>query len=280
MSTHIHQEPYAGKELSTTTFEVSARLLQDHYAGLKLTPSTTGLLPSTIISEPDNAYFREVAYSYQHGHLWLRQQIRLRSPMQIDREYEVTGSIKEIYAKRNRNVVHYGIKITQPDGAIAAFSNHHQSFLSNKISGNTVQFRAPTEKAGAREFQVPKGHDIGELTRTITREMCGTYFHGDANYHTNQESARELGFEDVVVGGRMTLAYAARVMENFFGERWWTSGELDLKFTNPVWCDDTITVKGKLLGAHPTRSEALQCFLWVEKDNGTIALVADASVLA
>ena len=280
MSSISHQEPYVGKELSLTKFEVTDQLLQDHYNGLELRPSSTGLLPSTIISEPDNAYFREIAYSYQQGHLWLRQQVRLRNPLQKNTTYEVSGLIEEIYPKRNRNVVHYGIKLTQPDGEIAAFSNHHQSFLSNKITGTSVEFRKPQEKPGARKFQIPDGHEIGELTRTITREMCGIYFHGDANYHTNQESARELGFEDVVVGGRMTLAYTARVLEDFFGEQWWTSGELDLKFTNPVWCDDVVTVKGRLLGSHPTRAEALHCFVWIEKENGTIALVADASVLA
>ncbi|MCY3884378.1 MAG: MaoC family dehydratase [Gammaproteobacteria bacterium] len=176
--------------------------------------------------------------------------------------------------------MHYGIAIAQPDGTVAALSNHHQSFLSQELEGSSVEFRSPKEKPGAREFHVPDGHEIGEMTRTITREMCGTYFHGDANYHTNQESAKELGFQDVVVGGRMTLAYTARLLEDFFRENWWTSGELDLKFTNPVWCDDTVTVKGRLLGPHPTRLEALSCFVWIEKSNGTIALVADASILA
>lgn len=280
MSSNSRPEPFAGKVLSTTRFEVTDRLLQDHYDGLELSPSSTGLLPSTIISEPDNAYFGEIAYSYQQGHLWLRQQVRLLHPLQKNTVYEVSGTIEEIYPKRNRNVVHYGIKLTGPDGKTVAFSNHHQSFLSNKITGDSVEFRNPQEKPGAREFQIPDGHEIGELTRTITREMCGIYFHGDANYHTNQESARKLGFEDVVVGGRMTLAYTARVLEDFFGEEWWTSGELDLKFTNPVWCDDVVTVKGRLLGAHPTRPEALHCFVWIEKQNGTIALVANSSVLA
>ncbi|MXW53029.1 MAG: MaoC family dehydratase [Gammaproteobacteria bacterium] len=280
MSSTDSPEPFVGKELSTTRFEVTDQLLQDHYHGLELSPSSTGLLPSTIISEPDNAYFREIAYSYQQGHLWLRQQMRLLSPLRKNTTYKVSGTIEEIYPKRNRNVVHYGIKLTQPNGEIAAFSNHHQSFLSNKMTGNSVEFRKPMDKPGARKFQVPEGHGIGELTRTITREMCGIYFHGDANYHTNKESAQSLGFEDVVVGGRMTLAYTARVLEDFFGEQWWSSGELDLKFTNPVWCDDVVTVKGRLLGPHATRSEALHCFVWIEKNDGAIALVADASVLA
>ncbi|MCY3884379.1 MAG: hypothetical protein OXG24_05615 [Gammaproteobacteria bacterium] len=98
MSSVKRQDPYTGKKLTTTEFEVTDRLLHDHYDGLELSPSSTGFLPSTIISEPDNAYFQEIAYSYQQGHLWMRQQIRLRAPIQQNTTYQVTGSIEEIYS--------------------------------------------------------------------------------------------------------------------------------------------------------------------------------------
>ena len=273
-------EPYVGKVLSTKRFTVTDHLLHDYYEGLDLAPSKTGLLPSTIVSEPDNGYFNEIAYPYQTGHLWLRQQLKLRKPLTKGTNYSVAGTIKQIYPRRNRNVVHYQVDITEPDGTHTVFSHHHQSFLSETLTGKSVEFRKPTAKPGARKFSIPNGQEIGELYRTITREMCGIYFHGDANYHTDKASAQRLGFEDVVVGGRMTLAYSARVLEDFFGQQWWTSGELDLKFTNPVWCDDEICVRGVVTGADANRPEALHCFVWIEKHDGTIAVVADASVLA
>ncbi len=272
--------PYAGKPLSTKAFVVTDRLLHDYYLGLDLAPPQTGLLPSALIGEPDNSYFNEIAYQYQTGHLWLRQQLQLSNPLQKETAYEVSGQIEEIYAKRDRNVVNYRINVCNSDGSVAVASNHHQSFLAKELAGSSVVFRKPTDKPGSRRFEIPKGQEFGGLTRKVTREMCGIFFHGDQNYHTSKTSAQELGFEDVVVGGRMTLAYATRILEDFFGISWWTSGELDLKFTNPVWCDDDLCVRGVVTGAHPTRNEALQSSVWIEKHDGTIALVADASVLA
>ena len=272
--------PYSGKPLSTKQFKISEWLLEDHYQGLDLQPSSTGLLPSTISSEVDNGYFGEIAYPYQKGHLWLRQQLYLHQPMHEDITYQVSGSIEEIYTKRNRRVVHYGIDFFSENEELSVGSHHHQSFLSKKIEDERVQLRAPASKPGTRTFQVPEGKRFGGLVRTISREMCGVYFHGDANYHTNQQSAQQLGFEDVVVGGRMTLAYVAHVLEEYFGTAWWYSGALDLKFTNPVWCADKLQINGVFTGSDPVRENALHCFVWIEKANGSIAVVAEASVLA
>ncbi|MCY4142272.1 MAG: MaoC family dehydratase [Gammaproteobacteria bacterium] len=280
MNQHQHSEPYVGKSLSEKTFVVTDGLLHDFYLGLDLPPLAAGLVPTAIVGEPDNSYFTEIAYPYQTGHLWLRQQLKLYMPMEKDITYEVNGSIEEIYTKRDRNVVHYGITVSDSDGTKMVESNHHQSFLAEAISGNSVEFRKPKDKPGARRFEVPQGQEFGGLHRKVTREMCGVFFHGDQNYHTSKSSAQQLGFDDVVVGGRMTLAYTSRVLEDFFGSHWWRSGELDLKFTNPVWCDDDLYVRGVVTGPHPTRTEALHCRVWIEKQDGTIALVADASVLA
>ena len=127
---------------------------------------------------------------------------------------------------------------------------------------------------------VPPGERFGGLTRTITLEMCGKYFHGDANYHTNKEASAQLGFRDVVVGGRMTLAYAAHVLEERFGEAWWSSGRLNAKFTNPTWPNDTLTVHGVATGTMPDDPSRSGAFVWIAKADDTVVLVGEASVAA
>ncbi len=107
--------------------------------------------------------------------------------------------------------------------------------------------------------------------------MCGQYFHGNKSYHTDLNASRELGFQDVVVGGRMTMSYIGHLLDGHFGERWFHSGRLDLKFTNPCWPNDHISVKGVLTGPSPEDSARESAFVWIEKDDGTIVIVADAS---
>ena len=117
-----------------------------------------------------------------------------------------------------------------------------------KVEGGSVELRDPSKKPGARIFEVPEGEAFGGLERTISLEMCGQYFHGNASYHTDKAASEELGFRDVVVGGRMTMAYAAHILEERFGDAWFAGGRFDLKFTNPTWAGDTVVARGVVTG--------------------------------
>ena len=271
-------DPFVGKQLSEIPFEVTSQLLEDYKNGLELDISKSTHVPSMIATDADNSYFREIAYDYQSGHLWMRQEWELFEPLSQEKSYRVSGAIDEIYQRRNRNVVKYRVDITDTErDQCAVRSYHHQSFLREKLVTDNVEFRDPGKKPGAKNFLLPEGKRFGGNTHTITEEMCGIYFHGNANYHTDKRAANELGFEEIVVGGRMTMAYVGNSLEQYFGTNWWKSGQLDLKFTNPVWCDDTITVSGIELANQPD-PDRTAAFVWVEKEDGTTVIVANASV--
>lgn len=272
-------DPYVGKSLSTNRFIIDDTLLSDYHTGLNLETALNGEVPAMIATGVDNGYFAEIAFPYQIGHLWMRQEWELHRPLERDYGYHVTGEITDIYDKRDRQVVKYRVDLLDDDEELVIRTHHHQSFLRERISGESVELRDPTKKPGARKFIVPAGERFGGLETTITKEMCGIFFHGDANYHTDDEAAKELGFQRVVVGGRMTMAYAGTVLESYFGDTWAKSGKLDLKFTNPCWCDDLVTVHGVELAeqTNPNRREA---FLWMQKPDESIVYVAEASVAA
>lgn len=271
--------PYVGKALSNGTFTITDEVLGDFYSGLALEPESNGSIPVMVTTGMDNAYFREIAFPYQIGHLWMRQEWELHYPLKPELTYDVSGEITEIYNKRNRQVVKYRVDLTDAGGELIVRTFHHQSFLREQIEGESVELRDPSKKPGARKFEVPEGDRFGGLEKVITKEMCGVFFHGDANYHTDDEAAKELGFQRVVVGGRMTMAYAGTILEDYFGSEWAKSGKLDLKFTNPVWCDDEVTVNGVLL-ADQDDTERNKAFVWMQKADGNIAYVAEASVAA
>ena len=270
-------DPYVGKELSSTTFTVTDQLMEDFHTGLNLDPANDGSVPIMITTGVDNAYFTETAFPYQIGHLWMRQEWELHEPLKFDAPYTVSGEISDIYIKRDRQVVKYRVDLTDNEGSLAVRSFHHQSFLREQIEGDSVELRDPSKKPGARKFVVPQGKRFGGLEKVITKEMCGIFFHGNANYHTDDEAAKELGFQRVVVGGRMTMSYAGTVLTDYFGDAWETTGKLDLKFTNPVWCDDLVTVHGVEL-EEQSDPERRQAFIWMQKEDGSIAYVAEASV--
>ena len=64
------------------------------------------------------------------------------------------------------------------------------------------------------------------------------------------------------------------------GAPWWASGRLDLKFTNPTWPDDVVTARGIVTGPDPDDPSRTGAFVWIEKSDGTIVLVANASAIS
>ena len=131
--------------------------------------------------------------------------------------------------------------------------------------------RDPTRKEGARRFQVPDGKPIETLDRTISLEMCGIFFHGHANYHTDKQGIREAGFADVVVGGRMTMAYVERSSRDNSASPGGEGAPSTSKFTNIVWPGEHITVRGVVTGPTAEDRPRTEAFLWIEKDDGTVA---------
>ncbi len=274
------EDPTVGKVLSDKQLTVTESLLEDYFEGLELDrgPFDRGEapVPSLIARSFDN-YHEESRFQQDKGHLWMRQQWAFQAPLQLGQTYTTHARIEDIYERRDRTVVNTAVDATDADGNTVLTSNHHQSFLLNPPE-NQVEFRDPTKKEGARKFIVPDGDAIEPIDRAITLEMCGQYFHGSKSYHTDLEASQALGFQQVVVGGAMTMSYLGHLMDGHFGAPWWTSGVLDVKFTNPTWPDDRITVKGVATGPSEDEPDREHAFAWIEKDDGTIVLIANASV--
>ncbi len=215
-----------------------------------------------------------VLFSQQRGHLWLRQEWEFRRPLVEGVEYLVEGRIADVYPRRDRTILLSETIIREPgSGAIVSVQRHHQSFLLDQPT-EEVTLREPGAKEGARGFAIPTGRVLGEIERTVTLEMCGQFFHGSRSYHSNAEQSRELGFRDVVVGGRMTMGYVGELLEAALGERWTSSGDLLVKFTNVLWPDEAIRVRALALD-EPGEDGRERVFASVEKADGTVVLVAE-----
>ena len=187
------------------------------------------------------------------------------------------GRIADVYPRRERTILLSETIIREPgDGAVVSIQRHHQSFLLDQPT-EEVTLREPGAKEGARGFAVPSGRLLGEIDRTVTLEMCGQFFHGSRSYHSNAEQSRELGFRDVVVGGRMTMGYVGELLEAGLGDRWSTSGKLLVKFTNVLWPNEPIRARALLLEERDAEGRE-QVFASVEKADGTMVLVAEGSL--
>ncbi|MEE8422686.1 MAG: MaoC family dehydratase [Dehalococcoidia bacterium] len=272
-------DPTIGKVLDDRDFVVTDVMIDDHFDGLALDRAAfdrgEAPVPSMISGGADN-FHGQSAFKQDRGHLWMRQEWDLLSPLVRGDEYVASARIEDIYKRRDRTVVNTAMELKDAGGQVVIRSKHHQSFLLDEPNPE-VELRDPSKKEGARKFQVPDGTEVTPLDRVITLEMCGKYFHGSRSYHTDLEASKELGFQKVVVGGRLTMSYMGTLLEQHFGDAWWNGGRMDMKFTNPTWPDDHITVRGVATGPAEDDAAREAVFAWIEKDDGTIVAIADAS---
>lgn len=271
-----HEEPKAGVDLGTSTVVIDETALSDYFEGLELEqPDGLASAPSMVAANADLS--TRMHYANDFGNLWLRQEWDFRQPLRPGASYEASARSIDIYERRDRNVILTETVLKDESGDVAVAMRHHQSFVLYQSEGQ-VTLRDPSKKEGARSYSLPEGEAFGPLVRTISLEMCGSFFHGDRNYHTDKEASEELGFTDVVVGGKMTMSLIGELLDQRFGDAWKSSGKLLVKFANIVWPNETVAVKGVLQGVNEDDPERRDISCWVEKDNGVIAVVAEGSL--
>ncbi len=271
-----YEEPQAGVDLGSSTVVIDDTALSDYYEGLELEqPSQLASAPSMVAANADLS--TRMHYANDFGNLWLRQEWDFRRPLKPGSSYEASARSVDVYERRDRSVILTETVLKDESGDIAVAMRHHQSFVLYQSEGH-VTLRDPSKKEGARSYSLPEGEAFGPLVRTISLEMCGSFFHGDRNYHTDKEASEELGFTDVVVGGKMTMSLIGELLDQRFGDAWKSSGKLLVKFANIVWPNETVSVKGVLQGPNEDDPGRRDIACWVEKDNGVIAVVAEGSL--
>ncbi len=279
-------EAYVGKELGSREFVCTDRMLNDYLEGLDIDPSA-GVKPSDydapvapwmILADVDGG-FAGTGFKNNFGNLWMRQEWDSHMPILPGTSYNVTSKIIDIYEWRSRTVVKQEVTLWSHDAEMIARGTHHQSYLLSQSSGK-VKLRDPKKKEGARKFEVPEGEALTPVDRTIDLEMCGVFFHGNRNYHTDKKASEDLGFEEVVVGGKMTMSLIGEMFEKRFGKGLYEGGKLDIKFTNIVWPNDHVTAKGVITDRVTENGDTrAELSVWMEKDDGTVVIVGTAAAL-
>ena len=278
---HHSDEAFVGKELEPRLFEISKKTVNDYFEGLKVDRSVYEnigsedklVTPSMVIIDAES--ISGASFRNNFGNLWMRQEVDFHAPLPTDERLNVSSKVLDIYEWRNRTIVLQESEIFNEKKELLGAMRHHQSYLLDQNSGK-VALRKPSEKEGVRKFDVPKGELLEPVSSEIDLEMCGTFFHGNKNYHTDKRASEELGFEEVVVGGKMTISYIGDMLDRTFGERWYNGGKLDVKFTNIVWPGDRVTARGVIADESDSSEGSTEVRVWMEKEDGTVTIVGNA----
>lgn len=270
--TQTRIEPYVGQVLSPRQWTVTPELVATYRGGLAVDPRPE--VPRMLA----NAAEVTLLFSHQRGHLWLRQEWEFHQPLALGATYTAEQRVTDIYPRRDRTILLTETTLRDAAGEIVSKQRHHQSFLLDNPPSGEVVLRDPAAKEGAGRSAPPMTRELATLERTVTLEMCGEFFHGSKNYHSDKEQSQALGFQDVVVGGRMTMGYVGELLDAALGERWARTGRLLVKFTNVLWPSEAIRVSAGLGEPSPDDPSRDTVLARVEKADGTVVLVAEGTV--
>ena len=270
--TQTHVEPHIGQVVRPREWKADPDVIASYRAGLDVASDAS--VPQMLA----NAAETSLLFSQQRGHLWLRHEWEFHQPLVAGSAYTAATRVVDIYPRRDRTILLTETLLTDSNGGLVSRQRHHQSFLLDDPPSGEVQFRDPAAKEGASAPRTEANRELASLERTVSLEMCGEFFHGSKNYHSDRAQSAELGFRDVVVGGRMTMGYVGELLDQSLGERWARSGRLLVKFTNVLWPSEAIRVSvglGAPLPDDPSRETVIGR---VEKADGTVVLVAEGTV--
>jgi acyl dehydratase len=220
------------------------------------------------------------------GNLHAQQDWELFAPIPVGSRIRTRSTIVDRYHKRGRDyVVNETDVASADDGRLLVRGRTHQSFLPPKDeagAGFVVDEATAREKAGRSRppFPTATGEELESFEHNIDQRRCWMFSGPGANYHTDVEQAKKLGFPRIVVQGMMSTCFISRLMLQRFGEGWMRGGRMSVKLTNVIWCDETVRVQGRVREhIREGTQERVHCDVWVDKPDETRALLGTASAL-
>jgi hypothetical protein len=278
---------YAGKDLGTLELTVTDEMVQHYIKGLDApnpwytaTSPFGGPVAPVIVFQQADSQFKGWYLDNLFGNLWRRQEWEIHAPTRVGQVLRCSAQVVDRYRRRDRDVVAQEMWVRDEAGNLIARSIHHQSFMAEQTSGE-VALRDPISKEGARQGSEPSGEPLSlELRKTFSPEMCDEFFYRNRNYHNDKDASKELGFQDTVIGGRMTISCVTELLTRHFGRGFYLGGRLDVKFTNVLWPNEPFTTRGIITGRRVENGQTrADVRVYCEKADGTKVIVADASAL-
>ena len=101
----------------------------------------------------------------------------------------------------------------------------------------------------------------------------------EENIH-DDATAQRLGFQRGFVAFGQSLGWMSRMLLDYFGPAYVESGRFECRFRSPIFDDDDVAIRGEITErVEEPGGVRLVCDVWIEKEDGTRAVVGTASAL-
>lgn len=226
--------------------------------------------------------------------LHTHEQLRFHAPVRIGERVTIDGGYTEKYERRGQGYVTMEAEARGEDGRLLI--EHTGREIMRTVAGDvvgksrsgregnqrlvlgTVDVDAPVLTSAA--LNAAERAAIPSRTRHFTQDQMSVFSwagRGYRNVHTTPSKAARSGLERTIVQAQQQTGLIVSNLVGLFGETWFTSGRLDLRFVSPAYVGDTLSATGAVVGIEGDR---LELEVWVTKPDGTKTALGWASAIA
>ncbi len=110
---------------------------------------------------------------------------------------------------------------------------------------------------------------VGE-TKTVRNDPDAKAMHNDG-------LAKRAGFKSAIVLNEYHFAQISQMLLEYFGPRWLTHGEIEIKYIAPLHDQDLFVPRATVTGEDPPGSGRLRLDIWCENQEGEKLALGKAS---
>jgi hypothetical protein len=284
---NFSDEPvFVGRDFGGRTLEVDRELIDGYLAAVGETdPLYERFAPALVLH---SECYRDLNWYLKNifGNLHARQEWELFHPVAVGQRVTTRAFIRDRYQKRGRDYVVKETWVLDENGKLLNRGLTHQSFLGEaaleKSRGADV-IGKDREKSAERRFEIggKGGRQLGPLTKRVDQHMCRLFSGPGDNYHTDRDSARALGFPDIVVQGMLPICLLSELLTREFGSGFLAGGKMDVRLVNVLWANEEVCARAEAVDeSREAGRTRVHLDAWVEKLDGTKIVVGQASALS
>ncbi len=212
--------------------------------------------------------------------LHTHEQLRWKGPVHVGEAIRIEGGYVERYVKRGHGYVVLEAEARAHDGL--CLMEHRGTEIMRTRAGEVVG-KSRATRTGRQVIAepdnslptlthatpgAPMGSPVQGLRRHFTQDQLNVFSwlaRGYRNVHTDIGRARDSGMDRTIVQGLQQTGLLAEAMVAYFGCSWFTSGEIDLRYTHPAFCGEELVVQAVLVGEADGVQELE---VWVDSETG------------
>jgi 3-hydroxybutyryl-CoA dehydratase len=126
------------------------------------------------------------------------------------------------------------------------------------------------------------GDTLAGFARLVTQERIEAYANASGDFnpiHIDAEFAKNTQFGQRIAHGMLVLAFVSEMLAANFPATWHRGGRLKVRFRNPVFPGETVSVFGEVAGVSGSGPDTvLELKIGCRKPDGSEAISGEASV--